>query len=390
MSKARDVREAVPTLRARGYEMSTQIGVGSHGVVHKATRVATGEFFAVKIMPNLKEDTRDLWQREIKCLRTATSPHVVGIVEAFEDGSIFYILMDLCDSDFFSLLECHIPDEDEARLYFAQLLLAVEHIHKMGIIHRDLKPENLLLSHKRQYAFDDMHGPSLVLADFGSATFDLRRSGGQLRQEKTIKLGTPNYLAPEILDPSVPAFTQAADVWSCGIILYLTIVGQFPWVQADMTCPDFRAFLRDSYNFLPNHLSSDLRELLASLLAVDPAARVSIRDALASPWFGGIPLLSEDSLPSSPENWSPVQAPQPMSPLMTQLLPDPSNAMATPPMAPLPTRPSRTVASSPAGSPSLQLSSLQPLRPPPNSCSSQAADGLWRLEVALVPLQSTS
>jgi serine/threonine protein kinase len=348
--------------------------------------MATGEVFAVKIMPNVREDIRELWQKEVKCLRMAASPHVVSIVDAFEEEKAFFIVMELCDSDFFSSLERHIPDEDEARLFFVQLLVAVEHIHKMGIIHRDLKPENLLLSQKKQFSFDNMRGPSLVLADFGSAACDLRRSGGHLRQEKSTKLGTPTYLAPEILDPTVHAFSQAADVWACGVILYLTIVGEFPFVQADTSCPDFRAYLRDCYEFLPNHLSPELRELLASLLSVDPATRVSIRDALASPWFGGLaPQLSEESTSSSPDLWSSL--PQPMSPVMA--VPSPTEG------TPVSQSKSRAMPTSPAGSPSPQHSTLPTAmslasRTPPNSCSSQASDSLWRLEVALVPLQSTS
>jgi serine/threonine protein kinase len=370
--------EAEATLTARGLKLGPQIGSGSHGVVHSVMNVRTCETFAIKIMPNVTDETREVWLREAKCLRKAVGSSVVQIIDSFEDERAFFISMEQCDSDLFTMLETHLPDEDEARLFFAQLLLSVEHLHRRGIIHRDVKPENLLLCHKSPYSgIDGVVGPTLKLADFGSAVCDLPRRFHHLAAEKRSKLGTLAYLAPEMLDPSVTEFGESIDLWACGIVLYIMMIGSFPFNQADASCSNFRHYLREGIQFFPPHLSLELRELLASLLSVDALRRPTVRDALRCPWFCNA-YDSDDSGMSSPN----ISFPSPPLGLShSSSSSHQSVPSTTPPASPLSLLPS----SLPASSSTKMMSPYTNASSPVATCASQALAEPWFLEVKVVP-----
>ncbi|GAB2234140.1 hypothetical protein Droror1_Dr00003377 [Drosera rotundifolia] len=159
--------------------------------------------------------------------------------------------------------------EDEARRYFQQLINAVDYCHSRGVYHRDLKPENLLL---------DISG-NLKVSDFGLSALSQQVRGDGLLHTSC---GTPNYVAPEVLNDKGYDGTTA-DLWSCGVILFVLLAGYLPFDDpnlvnlykkisaADFTCPSW--------------LSFSARKLLARILDPNPMTRISIPELLEDEWF---------------------------------------------------------------------------------------------------------
>jgi serine/threonine protein kinase len=155
--------------------------------------------------------------------------------------------------------------ERRAAKYVGQLISALRRCHKFNVVHRDIKPENLLLS-----SSDD-----LLLADFGWTVKNVHEN------KRTTLCGTLDYLAPEMLEDK--AYDTSVDVWAVGVLLYEFIVGSTPFFAAEQsdTC---RAIEASSYK-IPDHVSPEASDLIRKLLQKDPQRRISLKDALAHPWF---------------------------------------------------------------------------------------------------------
>jgi serine/threonine-protein kinase Chk1 len=159
--------------------------------------------------------------------------------------------------DLFDKIEPDVGlEEDLAHLYFKQLINAVDFVHSKGVAHRDIKPENILLDDKG----------NLKLADFGLATV-FRRKGGSKRV-CTTPCGSPPYVAPEIVSPK-GYDPELADVWSCGVVLFVIACGQIPWEEPTTKDADFEDFLSkdgrvtsDGWNRMPFELLAFLRFVL--------------------------------------------------------------------------------------------------------------------------------
>jgi serine/threonine protein kinase len=165
-------------------------------------------------------------------------------------------------------------NEKEARDTCKILLQAVGYMHQNHVAHRDLKPENLLLLSK-----DD--DSAVKIADFGFAKKVYEESS------LTTQCGTPGYVAPEILEGT--PYDQRADMWSVGVILYILLGGYPPFIES--TQRDlFRKIRRGEYEFHEEYwgtVSSEAKDLISSLLTVDPKARLDADEALENGWIMG-------------------------------------------------------------------------------------------------------
>ncbi|XP_020261747.1 CBL-interacting protein kinase 9-like isoform X3 [Asparagus officinalis] len=159
--------------------------------------------------------------------------------------------------------------EDEARRYFQQLINAVDYCHSRGVYHRDLKPENLLL---------DSFGV-LKVSDFGLSTFS-----PQIREDGLLHTtcGTPNYVAPEVLDDK--GYNGAAsDIWSCGVILFVLMAGYLPFDEPSLMGL-YKKIWRADFSF-PSWFSSGAKKLLKRILDPNSHTRITIPDILKDDWF---------------------------------------------------------------------------------------------------------
>lgn len=156
--------------------------------------------------------------------------------------------------------------ENEARRFFQQMLCAVEYCHRHKIVHRDLKPENLLLD-------DNLN---VKIADFGLS--NIMTDGNFLKTS----CGSPNYAAPEVIGGKLYAGPEV-DVWSCGVILYVLLVGRLPF--DDEHIPSlFAKIARGTYS-IPQWMPSGAANLIKRMLVVNPVQRATIEDIRQDPWF---------------------------------------------------------------------------------------------------------
>lgn len=156
--------------------------------------------------------------------------------------------------------------EDKARKFFQQIVCAVEYCHRHKIVHRDLKPENLLL--------DDHY--NVKIADFGLS--NIMTDGNFLKTS----CGSPNYAAPEVISGKLYAGPEV-DVWSCGVILYVLLVGRLPF--DDEYIPTlFKKIAAGNYS-IPSYLSPGAVSLIKKMLMVNPVHRITVAEIRQDPWF---------------------------------------------------------------------------------------------------------
>ncbi|MBA0597450.1 hypothetical protein Gorai_007254 [Gossypium raimondii] len=205
------------------YEVGRTIGQGTFAKVKFARNSVTGESVALKVLPKatiLKHRMVDQIKREISIMKIVRHPNIVRLHEVLASRTKIYIILEFISGGelFDKIVHCGRLPENECRRYFQQLIDAVAHCHSKGVYHRDLKPENLLL---------DSYG-DLKVSDFGLSAL-LQQGAGLLHTT----CGTPNYVAPEVL--SYQGYDgAAADIWSCGVILFFIMAGYLPFYEIDI------------------------------------------------------------------------------------------------------------------------------------------------------------
>ncbi|KAG6513562.1 hypothetical protein ZIOFF_023894 [Zingiber officinale] len=159
--------------------------------------------------------------------------------------------------------------ESEARKYFQQLINAVDYCHSRGVYHRDLKPENLLL---------DAYG-NLKISDFGLSALSQQVRGDGLLHTAC---GTPNYVAPEVLnDRGYDGAT--ADLWSCGVILFVLLAGYLPFEDSNLITL-YNKISAAEFTF-PTWFSLEAKILLTRILDPNPMTRITVSEILKNEWF---------------------------------------------------------------------------------------------------------
>lgn len=213
-------------------------------------------------------------------------PHIIHCLHSGEDPLWAWIAMELAEGgDLFDKIEADegVP-EDIAHFYFTQMVSAVGYMHSKGVAHRDLKPENVLLS----------KDGDLKLADFGLAA--MFKKDGQLRSCNTV-CGSPPYIAPEIVSGrrskradmlDVGYAANICDIWSCGVVLFVLLVGNTPWDEPTMQSYEFKEYVETegrTTDPLWQNLPSDIVSLLRGMLKLDPTTRFTLDEIRTHPWF---------------------------------------------------------------------------------------------------------
>eukprot|EP00727_Mastigamoeba_balamuthi_P014383 m51a1_g957 putative camk camkl ampk protein kinase (372) ;mRNA; r:313029-315000 len=209
-------------------------------------------------------------------MRMITHKNIVNLLDVLASKTKVYIVSELASGGelFYRLANVGRFTEEKARFYFQQLISGIAYCHSVGVCHRDLKPENLLLS-------DD--GQLLKISDFGlSALHADMQSGEAVSRLLHTQCGTPNYVAPEVLAGFGYEGT-AADVWSCGVVLYVFLAGFLPFEEAS-TAMLFKKIQTASYKF-PTWFTSPVKSLISKILVVDPKRRLTIAQIQEDDWF---------------------------------------------------------------------------------------------------------
>ncbi|KAI4337673.1 hypothetical protein L6164_016058 [Bauhinia variegata] len=257
------------------YEIVKDIGSGNFGVAKLVRDKWTKEYYAVKFIERGQKIDEHV-QREIMNHRSLKHPNIVRFKEVLLTPTHLAIVMEyaaggelferICNAGRFS--------EDEARFFFQQLISGVSYCHSMQICHRDLKLENTLL--------DGSTAPRVKICDFGYS------KSGVLHSQPKSTVGTPAYIAPEVLSRK-EYDGKIADVWSCGVTLYVMLVGAYPFEDSE----DPRNFRKTIGRILsvqysiPDYVrvSTECIHLLSRIFVASPEKRITIQEIKSHPWF---------------------------------------------------------------------------------------------------------
>ncbi|KAJ4701510.1 Non-specific serine/threonine protein kinase [Melia azedarach] len=254
------------------YEVGRTIGEGTFAKVKFAQNTETGESVAMKVLDRstiIKHKMADQIKREISIMKLVRHPYVVRLHEVLASRTKIYIILEfITGGELFDKIVHHGRlSEAEARRYFQQLIDGVDFCHSKGVYHRDLKPENLLL---------DSLG-NLKISDFGLSA--LPEQGVNLLRTTC---GTPNYVAPEVL--SHKGYNGAvADVWSCGVILYVLMAGYLPFDELDLTTLYSKVEKADFS--CPSWFPVGAKSLIHRILDPNPETRITIEQIRNDEWF---------------------------------------------------------------------------------------------------------
>ncbi|KAL9104837.1 MAG: hypothetical protein Q9163_000285 [Psora crenata] len=252
------------------YDVKMTLGEGSFGKVKLATHQVTKQEVALKIISRKKLISRDMAgrvEREIQYLQLLRHPHIIKLYTVITTHQEIIMVLEYAGGELFDYLVKHgRMTESKARRFFQQIVCAVEYCHRHKIVHRDLKPENLLLD-------ADLN---VKIADFGLS--NIMTDGNFLKTS----CGSPNYAAPEVISGKLYAGPEV-DVWSCGVILYVLLVGRLPF-DDDYIPHLFKKISSGNYT-TPPWVSSAARHILHKMLKVNPVQRITIQDIRQDPWF---------------------------------------------------------------------------------------------------------
>lgn len=247
-------------LTFENFEFLKVLGKGTFGKVILCREKSSNHLYAIKILKKeviIKKDEVEHTMTENRVLQSTRHPFLIGLKYSFTTQDRLCFVMEYVNGGelFFHLSRERQFTEDRTRFYGAEIICAIEYLHKRGIIYRDLKLENLLLD-------KDGH---IKIADFGLCKEDIQWG-------KTTKTfcGTPEYLAPEVLEDN--DYGRAVDWWGVGVVMYEMVVGRLPFYNRDHDIL-FELILMEEVRF-PKTLSSEAKDLLGGLLIKDPLRRL--------------------------------------------------------------------------------------------------------------------
>jgi serine/threonine protein kinase len=281
-----DMFTGLQRLQQRYLMTTTVLGSGKFGKVMLAKCLRTGNKVAVKTINKrrLKPKQQNTLHKEIEIMQTISHKDIVALLDFFEDSEELHIVLEYCDGcDLFDrIVQRGRYLEVHARPALHSMLRSLNYLHRQDICHRDIKPENFVTN---------KHSEDVKLIDFGLSKV-MERGDGRSLQRMTSRVGTPYYIAPELLVGE--EYDTAVDMWSLGVVFYIMVGGYPPFNgstdreifkkikkgELDLSDPAFR-------KATPAAIS-----ILCAMLHRDPAKRITAEEALAHPFF--------DSLVASP------------------------------------------------------------------------------------------
>lgn len=291
---------------SRKYQKGRFLGKGGFARCYEFTSLDSKKVFAGKVV--LKESlkktrTKQKLMSEIKIHRSVQHQNIVGFEHFFEDSENVYILLEMCSNQTLSemIRRRKRMTELEVQCYMVQLVNALKYLRERSIIHRDLKLGNMFLSERMD----------IKIGDFGLAT----KVEFEGEKKRTI-CGTPNYIAPEVLDNRI-GHSYEVDIWSLGVVMYTLLIGKPPFETSDVKTT-YRRIRMNAYTFPENvAVSPQARTLVTQILVTDPARRPTCEQILASDFLNqgnSIPALMPPSTLSCPPSKAFLQTHQTSQP----------------------------------------------------------------------------
>ena len=277
----------------RKYYKGRLLGKGGFAKCYEFVCAENKKNFAAKVIAKsslVKSRAKQKLISEIKIHKSLHHPQIVAFEHYFEDTENVYILLEMCQNQTLNelLKRRKRLTEIEVQCYIVQLIKALKYLHSHRVIHRDLKLGNLFLTDKME----------LKVGDFGLAT-KLDFEG----ERKRTVCGTPNYIAPEILDGK-SGHSYEVDIWSLGVIVYTLIIGKPPFETQDVKTT-YKRIKMNNYSFPEGAVISEAaKNLITEILVTDPSKRPTLDQILTHDFFNqgtSIPkLLPTSTLACTP------------------------------------------------------------------------------------------
>jgi len=267
--------EPVPIKDA--YSVGDKLGTGGFAVVRKCKRRTDNKIFAVKVInkKNLQKNDLVILESEVSIMRQIHHENIVKLYDVFDGKDKMCLILDLLEGGelFDRIIEQGHFSEKDAATSFGQMVSALEYLHSLHIVHRDLKPENLLFVSKQK-------GAAMKLIDFGLA------GSCRVHPLKT-PCGTPNYVAPEILQKK--EYGTQVDMWSSGVILYIILCGFPPFYDENDDLKNLYGKIKNAQYEMPSPywdpISDGAKDLVSKLLVADPAKRLTAKETMKHSWL---------------------------------------------------------------------------------------------------------
>ncbi|CAD8117798.1 unnamed protein product [Paramecium sonneborni] len=264
------------------YEIVKKLGQGGFGEVYLVKHLQTENLRAAKVVLRKTINCEEKLLEETEILKTLDHPNIVKVLEIFADFKYYYIVTEYCQGG--ELLEriktITNYNENLAGKYMKQIFSAIQYCHQKNIVHRDLKPENILFDSR------DKDG-NLKVIDFGASEKMIDQSF------LTKKIGTPYYVAPEVL--SDKGYDEKVDVWSCGVILYILLIGKPPFKGVN-DIETLRLARQGKLNTNSERwlrTNEQAKDLIVKMIVVDPKKRISMQEAFNHIWIQNIQQQNE-------------------------------------------------------------------------------------------------
>jgi calcium-dependent protein kinase len=261
------------------YTQLNKLGDGLYGEVYKVQNKITGQLCALKKMikkekekPSIEDEMEVL--NEIEMMKKMDHPNIVKIFQFYNTKDAYYIVMEYCAGGelYYEIVNRGKFSEEETSYIMYQILSVVFYCHSNDVVHRDLKPENVLIERKEKNFL------KIKVCDFGTAK--IYEKG---RVERRI-VGSSYYIAPEVLSKS---YDEKCDLWSCGVIMYILLSGLPPF-EGDSDMEVMEKVRKGKYELdIPEfkNVSKDAKNLITSLMQLNPKDRLPAGEALKHNWF---------------------------------------------------------------------------------------------------------
>ena len=277
------------------YESLAIIGRGAFGEVHVCREIKTGNIYAIKKMKKeiLTQKNQVMHIRSEQLIMSKIkSPWIVDLKASFQEDDYLYLVMEfLPGGDFMSyLIKKDILTEDEAKFYTAELILAVDSIHKLDCIHRDIKPDNILIDKNGHIKLSDF-GLAKVSDNIHKNFINNKFNKNKLTHQKNYScVGTAYYVAPEVLNKS--GYGKDIDWWSVGVIFFEMLIGYAPFCSEETKEVCYKVLNWKKYLKIPDDftLSEEAEDLINKMInnQEERLGKNGIEEIKAHPFFKGI------------------------------------------------------------------------------------------------------